>query len=137
MALFKTFPTAVIYSLLIFSINVVSHKTMTRKPPLISLARFAVASTIAINMNSISSALAVSGGGKDFADANLRGQNFNGQSYISKDFTQCDGTGASFKETVLRGSRFYKAKLNDADFSGADLTGVSLEDTGIHFCSLE
>lgn len=77
------------------------------------------------------SAVAVSGGGKDFAGKEIRSENFDGKSFIAKDFTQCDAAGASFKNSVLKGSRFYRANLKDVDFSGADLSAASLEDTSL------
>ena len=62
-------------------------------------------------------ALAVSGGGKDFATKDLKDVDFTGKSEIGKDFTQCDAAGVSFKNAVLSGSRFYRSNLKEADFS--------------------
>lgn len=78
-----------------------------------------------------SSSFAVSGGGVDYATANIRSFNFNKQQLINKDFTQCDAVGATFVEANLKGSRFYRANLKNADFSKANLNGVSLEDTDL------
>lgn len=80
---------------------------------------------------------AVSGGGKDFANLDLRDQDFSGQKLNGKDFTQCDATGANFKGTKLAGSRFYRALLVKTDFTGADLSGASLEDTTMTDAILE
>ncbi len=77
------------------------------------------------------SSFAVSGGGVDYATANIRSFNFNKQQLINKDFTQCDAVGATFVEANLKGSRFYRANLKNADFSKANLNGVSLEDTDL------
>lgn len=77
------------------------------------------------------SSFAVSGGGIDYATANLRSFNFNKQQLINKDFTQCDAVGATFVEANLKGSRFYRANLKNVDFSKANLNGVSLEDTDL------
>ena len=74
---------------------------------------------------------AVSGGGKDFATKDLRGQDFSGQSQVGKDFTQCDATGVSFNKANLKGSRFYRAKLSEADFTNSILIGTALEDTDL------
>eukprot|EP00600_Ochromonadales_sp_CCMP1393_P009505 CAMPEP_0174973154 /NCGR_PEP_ID=MMETSP0004_2-20121128/11060_1 /TAXON_ID=420556 /ORGANISM="Ochromonas sp., Strain CCMP1393" /LENGTH=206 /DNA_ID=CAMNT_0016223523 /DNA_START=49 /DNA_END=669 /DNA_ORIENTATION=- len=75
-----------------------------------------------------SSTLAVSGGGKDYATADLRATSFSGKSEVGKDFTQVVATGTKFEKANLRGTRFYRADLREADFSGADLSGASLED---------
>lgn len=66
---------------------------------------------------SFSGALAVSGGGKDFATKDLKETDFTGKSEVGKDFTQCDAAGVSFKNAVLSGSRFYRSNLKEADFS--------------------
>ncbi len=77
------------------------------------------------------SSFAVSGGGVDYATANLRSFNFDKQQLINKDFTQADAVGATFRESNLKGSRFYRANLKNVDFSSANLNGVSLEDTDL------
>lgn len=75
-------------------------------------------------------ALAVSGGGLDFANLDITSSpDFSSKSFVKKDFSQVIAKGTSFKGSVLTGSRFYKAYLVNADFSYSDLTGVSLEDT--------
>ena len=77
-------------------------------------------------------ALAVSGGGLDYANLDITSSpDFSSKSFVKKDFSQVIAKGTSFKNSVLTGSRFYKAYLVNADFSGADLTGVSLEDTSM------
>lgn len=69
-----------------------------------------------------SEALAVSGGGKDFATKDLKDVDFTGKSEVGKDFTQCDAAGVSFKNAVLSGSRFYRSNLKEADFSVSRVT---------------
>lgn len=72
-------------------------------------------------------AFAVSGGGKDYAEATIKGQDFSGQNLNNKDFSGADAVQASFSKAKLRGARFFKADLQGADFSDADLTSASLE----------
>ena len=76
---------------------------------------------------------AVSGGGKDFANKDLREGDvkFENSNNANKDFTQVLANDVSFKNAKLSGTRFYKANLNKADFTNADLTGASLEDAGL------
>ena len=76
---------------------------------------------------------AVSGGGKDFANKDLRDgeMKLEGGKFVGKDFTQVLANDVSFKGANLQGARFYKANLNKADFSGADLGTASLEDAGL------
>ena len=76
-------------------------------------------------------AAAVSGGGKDFASAYLRGRDFSQGDYKSKDFSGCDAQDVSFVGSKLVGARFYKADIARADFTSADLTSASLEDTSL------
>lgn len=82
-------------------------------------------------------ALAVSGGGLDYANLDLTGQDFSKSSYKGKDFTQIIAKGTNFAGSNLVGCRFYKAYLVNADFSGADLTGASLEDTSMDGANLK
>ena len=42
-------------------------------------------------------AAAVSGGGKEFAQKDIRGQDFSSQKFQGQDFTQCDGAGTNFQ----------------------------------------
>jgi uncharacterized protein YjbI with pentapeptide repeats len=72
-------------------------------------------------------ALAVSGGGKDYAEATIKGQDFSGKTFNNKDFSGCDAVDTNFAKSKLRGARFFKADLARADFSGADLSAASLE----------
>lgn len=76
---------------------------------------------------------AVSGGGKDFANKDLRDGEvkFENSNNANKDFTQVLANDVSFKNAKLSGTRFYKANLNKADFTNADLSGASLEDAGL------
>jgi len=77
--------------------------------------------------------LAVSGGGLDYANIDITGQDFSKDTmkYKGKDFTQVIAKGTNFAGSNLQGCRFYKAYLVNADFSGADLRGASLEDTSM------
>lgn len=78
-------------------------------------------------------AMAVSGGGKDFANKDLRDGDLKleGGSFVGKDFTQVLADQVSFKGANLSGARFYKSNLNKADFSNCDLRTASLEDAGV------
>lgn len=40
---------------------------------------------------------AVSGGGKEFAQKDIRGQDFSSKKFQGQDFTQCDGAGTNFQ----------------------------------------
>ena len=81
-------------------------------------AKFLVTSALVIAPSYINSeALAVSGGGKDFATKDLRETDFTGKSEVGKDFTQCDAAGVSFKNAVLSGSKFFRSNLHEADFT--------------------
>lgn len=74
---------------------------------------------------------AVSGGGKDYATKDLRGESFESKSEINKDFTQCIAQSVNFKKAILKGSRFYRANLDKADFTAVDLSNASIEDAGL------
>lgn len=76
-------------------------------------------------------AFAVSGGGKDYANKDLREEDFSGKSEKGKDFTQCDASSVKFRNADLSGSRFFRAKLVNTDFTGATLVSSSLEDTDL------
>ena len=105
------------------------------KPSLQGALRFIRKSMVTglVGFGVTSNVLAVSGGGTDFANKNLKeeGDFFVGKTFSKMDFTQCDASGVSFKGSKLTGSRFFKSKLFKTDFTSADLTGVSLEDTGL------
>ncbi|KAJ1453469.1 hypothetical protein M885DRAFT_524407 [Pelagophyceae sp. CCMP2097] len=73
------------------------------------------------------SAVAVSGGGKDFAVATLKGLDMSGQNYNGKDFSGADAVGTNFRGSKMRGARFFKSTLAGADFSNCDLSGASFE----------
>ncbi|KAH8070217.1 hypothetical protein JL720_11771 [Aureococcus anophagefferens] len=62
-------------------------------------------------------ASAVSGGGKDYAEATIKGQDFSGKTFNNKDFSGCDAVDTNFAKSKLRGARFFKADLARADFS--------------------
>lgn len=82
---------------------------------------------------------AVSGGGLDYANLDITGQNFSNEPklYKGKDFTQVIAKGTNFQNSNLQGCRFYKAYLVNTDFSGADLRGAGLEDTSMDGASLK
>mmetsp|Transcript_21301 Transcript_21301/g.29304 ORF Transcript_21301/g.29304 Transcript_21301/m.29304 type:complete len:208 (+) Transcript_21301:8-631(+) len=90
-----------------------------------------VAASMSPLMINVSPALAVSGGGKDYATKDIRNEDFSGQNLMGKDFTQCDASNAIFRNAKLSGSRFYRANLKEADFTKADLQSASLEDTSL------
>ena len=76
-------------------------------------------------------ATAISGGGKDYAEATIKNQVFDGQKLDNKDFSGADAVDTSFKKASLRGARFFKSDCERADFSGADLTGASFESANL------
>jgi uncharacterized protein YjbI with pentapeptide repeats len=56
--------------------------------------------------------LAVSGGGLDYANIDITGQDFsNSNAYKGKDFSQVIAKGTIFANSNLQGCRFYKAYL--------------------------
>lgn len=79
---------------------------------------------------------AVSGGGKDFAEATIKGKDFSGQSLNNKDFSGADAVDANFAGAKLRGARFFKSDCARVDFSGADLTSASLEGSNLEGAKL-
>lgn len=83
-------------------------------------------------------AAAVAGGGLDYAQMDVTGQDFsNSNAYKGKDFTQVIAKGTNFANSNLQGCRFYKAYLVNTDFSGADLRGAALDDTSMDGASLK
>ena len=76
-------------------------------------------------------ATAISGGGKDYAEATIKNQVFDGQKLDNKDFSGADAVDTSFKKASLRGARFFKSDCERADFTGADLTGASFESANL------
>eukprot|EP00527_Entomoneis_sp_CCMP2396_P004443 CAMPEP_0198144056 /NCGR_PEP_ID=MMETSP1443-20131203/12500_1 /TAXON_ID=186043 /ORGANISM="Entomoneis sp., Strain CCMP2396" /LENGTH=192 /DNA_ID=CAMNT_0043807389 /DNA_START=268 /DNA_END=846 /DNA_ORIENTATION=+ len=76
-------------------------------------------------------ALAVSGGGLDYANIDISGQDFSKSSYKNKNFTQVIAKATDFSGSNLQGCRFFKAYLVKTDFTGADIRGASLEDTSM------
>jgi uncharacterized protein YjbI with pentapeptide repeats len=64
-------------------------------------------------MAPVQASLAVSGGGLDYANMDITGQDFsnNSNAYKGKDFTQVIAKGTNFAKSNLRGCRFYKAFL--------------------------
>lgn len=92
---------------------------------------FCFGSILAVGLASASApAIAVSGGGLDYAGLDISGQDFSNNSklYKGKDFTGVLAKATNFANSNLQGCRFYNAYLIDADFSNSDIRGVS----GIH-----
>lgn len=82
-------------------------------------------------------AMAVSGGGLDYAGLDISGQDYSNSNYKGKDFTQVLAKGTNFAKSNLQGCRFYKAYLVNADFTDSDIRGVSMEDTSMDGASLK
>ncbi|CAM9430936.1 unnamed protein product [Choristocarpus tenellus] len=73
-------------------------------------------------------AVAISGGGLDYAGLNLTGKDFSkGQYKSKKDFSGAIAKEANFQGSDLRGVRFFKSDLKAADFTSANLANASLE----------
>jgi uncharacterized protein YjbI with pentapeptide repeats len=110
-------------------------------PNLSSFPMATAAATIVTTISILSlsqPALAVSGGGLDYANLDISGQDYsNSKSYKGKDFTQTIAKGTNFSNSNLQGCRFYKAFLVNANFEGSDLRGASLEDTSMDGANLK
>ena len=119
----------IIVVIALFASEVSSWKTGLRRATSGAVVAFGLS---ILNVN-VESSLAVSGGGKDFANKDLRDGEvkLEGGKFVGKDFTQVLANDVSFKGANLQGVRFYKANLNKADFSGANLATASLEDAGL------
>ncbi len=113
---------------------------LPKPPPFIEKFAFtaSLSTMVALGVPS-SPALAVSGGGLDYANLDITGDktSYAGKSFKGKDFTQTIAKETSFKGSNLQGTRFFKAYLVNADFTGADLRGASLEDTSLDGASLK
>jgi uncharacterized protein YjbI with pentapeptide repeats len=73
---------------------------------------FMSASLAAVLMLAPQAGVAVSGGGLDFANMDLSGQDFsNTAQHKGKDFTQVIAKGTNFASSNLQGCRFFKAYL--------------------------
>ena len=103
----------------------------------LSMKDLCLGSILAAGVLLSSPAGAVSGGGLDYANIDITGQDFSNNNYKGKDFTQVIAKGTNFANSNLQGCRFYKAFLVNTDFSGADLRGASLEDTSMDGASLK
>lgn len=103
-----------------------------------SVASLVLSMTVLANTFGVS-ALAVSGGGLDYANIDITGQDFsnNPKAYKGKDFTQVIAKGTNFSYSNLQGCRFYKAYLVNTNFEGSDLRGASLEDTSMDGANLK
>lgn len=77
-------------------------------------------------MNAVPSALAVSGGGKDFASQNHANEVFHGD-FSEKDFSGGLFRNCDFASANLRSARFFKAELRNANLSGANLSYATIE----------
>ncbi|CAH0363835.1 unnamed protein product, partial [Pelagomonas calceolata] len=95
------------------------------------VARRAALKTLSTLVALPTAATAISGGGKDYAEATIKNQNFDGQKLDNKDFSGADAVDTSFKKASLRGARFFKSDCERADFTGADLTGASFESANL------
>ena len=107
-----------------------------RLPTAQHLARSAAHAALACGlacgpMVAVPSAMAVSGGGKDFSGASVEGQDFSGQKLSGKEFRGIRGEGAIFTKAKLDATSFFQADLSNAVFTGADLTSASLEKAGL------
>jgi uncharacterized protein YjbI with pentapeptide repeats len=72
----------------------------------VAAASFLTATVLVVHPSPSSTvpvALAVSGGGKEFALKDISGQDFSAQKLAGLDFTQCDAAGTNFKKTNLKG----------------------------------
>lgn len=103
-----------------------SSHLLQKSTAILSLAT--ILTTLPLNSNP---AMAVSGGGLDYANLNISDQDFSQQNYKGKDFSQVIAKATSFKGSNLIGCRFFKAYLVKADFTDADIRGASLEDTSM------
>jgi Pentapeptide repeats (8 copies) len=72
-------------------------------PFIVALLGLTLASPVAAN--------AVSGGGLDYANIDITGQDFSKGNFKGKDFTQVIAKGTNFAGSNLQGCRFYKAFL--------------------------
>jgi len=115
--------------LIVESTDIYSGEKAVFSPSIVMLLSFMLALPLACN--------AVSGGGLDYANIDITGQDFSHQNYKGKDFTQVIAKGTNFAGSNLQGCRFYKAFLVNTDFTGADLRGASLEDTSMDGASLK
>ena len=77
--------------------------SLALQPSIAMLLSFMLALPLACN--------AVSGGGLDYANIDITGQDFSHQNYKGKDFTQVIAKGTNFAGSNLQGCRFYKAFL--------------------------
>lgn len=72
-------------------------------------------------------AVAVSGGGLDYASSDIKAKDFSKGDYSKKDFSGCIASLAKFQDAKVGGARFFKADLKGADFTGASAAGTSFE----------
>ena len=91
-------------------------------------------------------ASAVSGGGKDYAEATIKGQDFSGKTFNNKDFSGCDAVDTNFAKSKLRGARFFKAahpevsgkklalRMTSVTGIGDLLPGVKVDDWAFEPC---
>lgn len=115
-----------------------SHEVQEKSEPnSVSVGPVAALALLAATALSAAPAVAVSGGGLDYAGLDISGQDFSNGNYKGKDFTQVLAKATSFAKSNLQGCRFYKAYLVNVDFMGSDLRGASLEGTSMDGVSLK
>jgi len=90
-----------------------------------------------ILLGAAGSALAVSGGGLDYAGLDISGQDYSKGNYKGKDFTQVLAKATTFAGSNLQGCRFYNSFLTNADYEGADIRGVSFERANLEGVNLK
>ena len=108
-------------------------KDRQRKGPRIALSTALAITLMASPVTQPQQALAVSGGGLDYANLDVSGDTtqFVQGNFKGKDFSQIIAKGTSFRGSNLLGCRFFKAYLVNADFSMSDAKGASFEDTSL------
>lgn len=92
--------------------------------------------TLSATITIPTSAIAVSGGGLDYAGLDISNANYSNGNYKSKDFTQVIAKSTNFANSNLSACRFYKAYLVNANFEAAIVTGASFEDTSMDNANL-
>ena len=96
-----------------------------------TLENVIASATIAGLILPVQFAVAISGGGLDFASSDISKRDFSNQDFSKKDFSGSVANEANFAASVLRGSRFFKADLKDADFTGADCTTAGFDEADL------
>ncbi|VEU35398.1 unnamed protein product [Pseudo-nitzschia multistriata] len=118
------------------SVSLVSERPASQLPTPGFLPS-ATAAVLALSLVFSAPALAVSGGGLDFAGLDISNQDFSNQNFKGKDFTQVLARNTNFAGSNFVGCRFPKAYLINANYEGADLRGVSFEGTNMEGVNLK